>query len=73
MELNYRNMWELANLRQKQIDQISLEKERYNTEHNLLVELKNILGKLQRLGQQKQEEQPVIGEVKVIGKEAQNV
>jgi len=67
MILDYREIWCLAGLRQQQIEDISLEKERFNEEYNLLIEVKETLGKLQRLDQRKWNDEPCVGEIKIKG------
>lgn len=73
MEINYRSVWELAAIRQKQIADISLETERFNKEHQLLEEMKNVLAKLQRLNHEKFIEVPAMGKVIKKNKEVENV
>ena len=46
MELDYRNIMDLVQIRQKQIDQISLEREYFNIEYMALEEIKQHLANI---------------------------
>jgi len=46
MELDYRNMMDLVQVRQKQIEDVALEREYFNTEHQALEEIRQQLAKI---------------------------
>ena len=46
MELDYRNMMDLVQIRQKQIEDVALEREYFNTEYTALEEIRQKLAKI---------------------------
>ena len=66
MELDYRNMMDLVQIRQKQIDQISLERDYFNTEYQALEEIKQQLAKILILERDPEEQYTIVPPVGLV-------
>jgi hypothetical protein len=69
MELDYRQIWDLTQVRKKQIEDAALELDRFNTEDRLLNELQGTLRELMLLDRKQWDEVPAVGKTQSAPKE----